>query len=219
MPVMYGQSPWRMDVGSIKPVAGLMPASQANLSKMVPFFLSDMDWIGNPTAVERIVGAIIDSVRKGEKWFNVAFGGWEPASNEFGIQPLRPMHLGRTDNRWLWTSGASTSVHWTAADSFITSHTMDTDELIMIYGYFNLEPTPNTLELYFQPGANKWPLWNIEEMRIKNKKYFLLPDPFIIEPRSPLYIEASCRSISTAEECGLLGYMFAPLARLIRKAT
>lgn len=223
--VQIGQMPFsRWEIGAIKQPTNMQnPASAANLSKMVPFFLNDLEYIGNPTLVEKIVTAIIDSVRKGEKWFNQAFGGWTPDSNQFGIQPLRPKHLGKADNRWIWTSAGSAtrSVAWSADDTFIASTTMPTDELIMVYGYYNLEPVPNTLELFVQPGANKWPLWNIEQMRVSGKKYTIFPDPFIIEPRSSIYITCSTRaaaSTTVTEEAGLMGYMFAPNARLMKKA-
>lgn len=215
--------PWKYDIQSIlgSTPSGMNADSATNLKKMVPFFLNELDWVGNPTVIEKIVKAIADAVSKGERWFNQSFGGWLPGSNQFGIQPLRPLHLGKVDNRWIWTSGTSASIHWSAADAFITAHTMDTDEMILIYGYFNLEPVPNTLELFIQPGANKWPIWNLETMRISGKKYTIFPDPFIIEPRSALAIDASVRSLTTAtkEEAGLLGYMFAPNARLSRKQT
>jgi len=219
----YNAMPWKYDIKSLPVAVGAFakPHTQEKLMKMVPFWLNDLDWIGNPTMVERIVAGIISAVRQGEEWFNQGFGGWVPNSDEFGIQTLRPLHLGKVDNRWIWTSGTSGSIHWSAEDAFITSHTMDTDELILIYGYFNLEPVPNTLELYIQPGASKMPLCNIETMRIAGKKYTLFPDPFIIPPRSSLAIGASVRSLTTAtkEEAGLLGYMFAPNARLLRKQT
>jgi hypothetical protein len=214
--------PWKYDVQSIIGMPqGMNNVSAENFKKMVPFWLNELDWVGNPTVVERIVKGMQDAISKGERWFNQPFGGWSPASNQFGVQPLRPLHLGKVDNRWIWTSGTSASIHWSAADAFITSHTMDTDELILIYGYFNLEPVPNTLEMYIQPGAVKTPIINIETMRISGKKYTIFPDPFIIEPRSSLAIEVSVRSLTTAtkEEAGLLGYMFAPNARLIRKQT
>jgi hypothetical protein len=219
----FNAMPWKYDIKSLPVPVGsfLKPNTQAKLMKMVPFWLNDLDWIGNPTMVERIVKGIIDAVRQGEEWFNQGFGGWTPDSNEFGIQTLRPLHLGRPDNRWIWTDGASSTIFWSADDAFITSHTMDTDELILIYGYFNLEPVPNTLELFIQPGAAKMPICNIETMRISGKKYTLFPDPFIIPPRASLAIAASVRSLTTAtkEEAGLLGYMFAPNSRLLRKDT
>jgi hypothetical protein len=211
--------PWKWNIKDVVgyPTGLVKPDSAANLAEMLPFLLNDLDWIGNPAAIENICLALIDAVKQGEQWFNQPFGGWEPNSNQFGIAPLRPINIGRTDNRWIWTSGASTSSHWSAADSFIASINLQTDQLILVIGYYNLEPVPNTLELWIQPGANKWPLWNIEQMRVMGKKYFLFPDPFIIPPRSSLTISASCRNVSTTEEAGLIGYMIAPMARLLNQ--
>jgi hypothetical protein len=213
----------RVDIGSLKgaSLGGFeYELSGQNLRKMVPFFLNDLEWQGNLSALDKIIGGIIDVVRLGEKWYNQAFGGWFPASNQFGIAPLRPMYFSsRGDNRWIWASSTTSTIAWSAEDTFVVSTTMATDEMILVYGYFNLEPVPNTLELYIQPGPNKLPRWNIETMRISGRKYFIFPEPFIIEPRSTFAIGASVRSKTTAtyEEAGLLGYMIAPNARLLRR--
>jgi len=226
MPQMYSAMPWKWNVKDVigMPQGLIKPDSQANLAEMLPFLLNDLDWIGNPGVVENICLAIVDAVKQGEQWFNQPFGGWEPNSNQFGIAPLRPNNIGLADGRWIWTSGAVTSINWSNADTWVPSVNLATDQLILIYGYYNLEPVPNTLELWIQPGANKWPIWNIEQMRVSGKKYFLFPDPFIIPPRSSLYIQCSVRSklaattaTPTAEEMGLLGFMFAPMARLLKK--
>lgn len=213
--------PWRWTVESVVPLSGgfKYQASADNLKRMLPFFFSNLDWIGNPSVVEKVVGGIVDSVRKAEEKFDQAFGGWLPASNQFGIAPLRPVLIGRPDNRWIWTDSASATSYWSAEDSFVSSHTLIDDELVMFYGYFNLEPVPNILELWIQPGSEKLPIWNVEEMRVSGKPYFIFPEPIIIEPRSAFTILASTRSLTTqvVEEAGILGYQFTPKAKLITK--
>lgn len=212
--------PWNYTVGAIANVAGFKnQRTVENLSKMLPFFYNDLGYIGNKTIVDKIAAGIVASVRKAEERFDQAFGGWMPASNEFGIVPLRPQHVGFPDARWIWTDSATSTLNWSADDTFVASKTLDNGELIYIYGYFNYEPMPNTLELFIQPGANKVPIWNIEMMRISGKPYFILPEPLIIEPRSAFQILAATRSGAAAvtEEAGLMGYYFAPTASLISK--
>lgn len=215
-------TPWRWTVDMVygKALAGFKyPSSAENLKKMIPFFFSDFGWIGNLAMIEKVVGGIVDAVKKSEEKFDQAFGGWLPASNQFGIAPLRPKLIGKSDNRWIWTDSTSASSNWSAEDSFVSSHALLTDELILIYGYFNLEPVPNILELWIQPGSDKFPIWNVEQMRVTGQNYFLLPEPLIIEPRSTFQILASTRSLTVAavEEAGLLGYQFCPKAKLINK--
>jgi hypothetical protein len=212
--------PWKWNIGSLNVGAGFRnPRSAENLQKMMPFFFNHLDFLGNQAIIEKIAAGIVQSVKKAEEKFDQTFGGWIPASNEFGIVPLRPQILGKADPRWIWTDSASSSLDWSADDSFIASVTLEDDELVYIYGYFNLEPVPNTLELFIQPGANKLPIWNLEEHRASGKAWFIFPEAIIIEPRSTLYIAASTRSTTTqtTEEAGLMGYFFAPLAKLISK--
>lgn len=211
--------PWKWNIAAVtpKPLGGFAyPSSGDALVKMLPLFFSNLDGIGNAMEIEKIAGSIVDAVRDGETKFNQAFGGWMPNSNEFGIAPLRPKLMGFPDSRWIWTDSASATLYWSAEESFIST-TLDTDELVLVFGLFNYEPTPNTLEIFIQPGANKLPIWNLEAMRAFGKPYMLFPDPIIIEPRSVLTIKASARSGTTqaVEEMGLLGYQFCPLAKLI----
>jgi hypothetical protein len=195
------------------------PASGENLRKMMPFFFNDLDWIGNISILEKVVSGIVDAVKKAEEKFDQSFGGWYPASNQFGIAPLRPLLIGKTDCRWIWTDSASATSNWSAEDSFIASHALLTDELILIYGYFNLEPVPNILEIWIQPGSEKMPIWNVEQMRVSGKGYIIFPEPLIIEPRSQFAVLAATRGLTTqvVEEAGLLGYQFCPKAKLITK--
>lgn len=189
----------------------------AQLQQLLPYFYNDLKFVGDPAVASRIISGVIKAVAIAEDKFQQQFGGWTPESNEFGIVPLRPQHVDKLNGRWRWTSGASTSIDWSAEDSFIASFSLANDELMLIYGYFNLEPTPNTLELFFQPGSNKLPIWTIEPMRMKAEPYFILPKPIIIEPRSQLTIVASVKAVSTSEEAGLMGYLFAPTSKLITK--
>jgi len=190
-----------------------------NVSELLPYFYNDLKSYGDPSVAGRIIAGILKCVAIGEEKFQQAFGGWTPESNEFGMAPLRPVHVDINNNRWRWADGTSASVNWSAEDSFISSFSLGSDELMLIYGYFNLEPVPNTLELFFQPGSEKLPIWTIEPMRVKKEPYFIFPKPIIIEPRSQFYVAASTKSLTTSvtEEAGLLGYIFAPKSKLIAK--
>jgi hypothetical protein len=195
----------------------LYKESPIQLQQLLPYFYNDLKFVGDPAVASRIISGVLKAVAIGETKFQQAFGGWTPDSNQFGIVPLRPVHVDKTNNRWRWTSGATSTINWSAEDTFIASFNLANDELMLIYGYFNLEPTPNTLELFFQPGSNKLPIWTIEPMRMKAEPYFILPVPIIIEPRSQFTIAASVKAVSIGEEAGLMGYMFAPTSKLITK--
>lgn len=190
------------------------------LSGMLPFFFNDLDNIvPNVNVANRIVAAIMKAVRLGEDKFQQEFGGWMPESNQFGIAPLRPCHIHKPDNRWIWTDGTTSSLFWSAEDNFIASFSLSKNAIILLYGYFNLEPVPQTLELFIQPGSTKFPIWNMVPLRLSKNRYFVFPTPIIIEPLSQITITASTTNGATAgtEEAGLLGYYFAPNSRLITK--
>jgi len=214
--------PWNWTVGAVNHNLGNFKYPEVttpNLTNMMPWFFNNLDWIGNEAITEKVVAGIVDCIHLGEEKFDQPFGGFVPKSSHFGIAPLRPRLIGFPDNRWIWTSGSSSSSAWSAEDKFVTSHGLLQDELVMLYGYYNLEPVPNTLEIWIQPGAAKMSIWNIEAMRASGKPYFIFPEPVIIEPRSQITILASCRALVTAtvEEAGLLGYQFTPNAKLITK--
>jgi len=193
--------------------------SKKNLAESVPYFYNDLKQYGDPAVLGRIVSGIIKCVLMGEDKFQQAFGGWDPESNQFGINPLRPVHVDKVNNRWRWVSGTTSTINWSAEDTFIPTFNLATNEMILIFGYYNLEPVPDTLELFIQPGSDKMPIITIEPMRLKQETYFIFPKPIIVEPSSQLAIGASCKSGTTAvaEEAGLLGYMFAPKSKLLTK--
>jgi len=203
-PINIASIPWRYT------------ESGTNLQQMLPLFYNDLEnIIPNVNVANRIVAAIIKCVMLGEYKFTQQFGGWTPLSNEFGLTPLRPCHIHRTTDRWIWTSGSTSSLFWSAEDVFVGPFTFSDKCVLLIYGYFNLEPIMNTLEIFIQPGSTKFPVWSLVPMRLSKQKYMCFPSPIVIEPNSQLTIKASCLNTSTPEESGLLGYYFAPLAILI----
>jgi len=193
------------------------PQTPRNLRAVLPWFYNQMSFIGEPAVQARIMAGIFKCVKLGEDKFQQGFGGYNPESNEFGLVPLRPQHVDINNSRWRWTSGATSTINWSAADNFVASFNAGSDELFLIFGYYNLEPTPNLNELFIQPGSEKYPIITVEPLRCRKECYFLLPMPFIVEPRSQLTIQAACKSISIAEEAGILGYFFAPKSKLIYK--
>jgi hypothetical protein len=214
--------PWNWTVQAVKHDLGVFKypgISDVNLKSMMPWFFANLDFIGNAAITEKVVTGIVDAVHLGEEKFDQPFGGYNPQSAQFGCVPLRPVLIGFADNRWIWTDGTSASSRWSAEDSFVAAHALIDDEIVLIYGYFNLEPVPNTLELWIQAGSDKSPIINIEAMRALGRPYYLYSDPIIIEPRSTLTILASTRSLTTAtvEEAGLLAFQFCPKAKLITK--
>ncbi len=197
------------------------PESMEVLNSMYPMFYNDLKFVGNPKLESLILTAIRDAVEIGELKFQQKFGGWYPRSDRFGINPLRPKHLGyltSTTSQWVWTSGASASKKWAASDNFVTRFSLDDTQMMLIYGYFNLSPVPNTIELQFSAGNVTLPVFNVEPMRMKADPYIIFPQPILVEPMSPFAVAAACKSTSTTEEAGLLGYYFAPCATLITLA-
>lgn len=192
--------------------------SLVNLKNTMPTYFNDMRFMSetaSPELYQKLARAIIRCVQIGEQKFDQAFGGWDPQSNQFGIGTLRPQHMDHpTTNRneWIWTSSGTTSDH--TFETWGVSVTLADDELIMIYGYFNLEANPNTMEYRPTLGTSTQPVQNIMPMRAKQDQYLILPEPWIVEPKSTIKIEVSCKVISTAEQNGWLGYMFAPAAVL-----
>lgn len=194
------------------------PESMQALARTYPLFYNDLKFIGNARLEGQLVQAIKEAVDLGESKFQQFFGGWYPASNKFGINPLRPAHLNVAGtNRWNWSSSTSTSVGWSAADTFIDQFSLDDNEVMLVYGYFNLSPVQNTIEIQIKPGNVTMPVLQVQPMRVKEEQYIFLPQPIIIEPRSTFQVDASCISISTSEEAGLLGYFFAPCSTLITR--
>lgn len=194
----------------------LYPKTAARVKELLPYYHNDLKFLGDPAVSSRIMAGIIKCVALGETKIQQQFGGYNPDSNEFGMVPLRPCHVDKTSTRWRWTSGGTSSVNWSAEDNFVASFNLASDEIILVYGLYNLEPTPNMTEIWVQPGSEKNPIITLEPMRVKKEPYFIFPKPWIIEPRSQLTIKAACKGISTVEEAGLLGYMFAPKSKLIQ---
>jgi len=195
--------------------------SMAALAKTYPMFYNDLKFIDNPRLEAGLVQAIRDAVELGEHKFQQYFGGYYPASNKFGINPLRPAHMDHsmtaTTNRWIWTSTAADSSGWATVDSMVAQFSLDDNEIMLIYGIFNLSPVQNTIEIQIKPGNVTLPVMQLQPMRIKQDPFIFLPNPILIEPRSTFQVDASAISQSTAEEFGFLGYFFAPCSTLITR--
>lgn len=195
------------------------PQTPGNLAKTYHWFYVDLKWIKNVDVDAIVLQGVKDAVGLAEVKFEQPFGGWVPKSTEFGLQPLRPKNLDYANVRWNWTSSTTSTINWSAADTLVDSMTLDDDELVLIFGYFNFKPVQNTKEIQLKPGNVTLPVWNLEPMRMKTEQYIIFPQPVIIEPRSPFAVDAAVISGTTAtsEECGFLGYFFAPNSTLIAR--
>lgn len=194
--------------------------TQTSLQNLYPLFYTDLKYIGSPRLEAKLVAAITECVNMGEAKFQQDFGGWFPESNEFGVAALRPSHLNRvgaSSSKWIWTSGASVSAGWSNTDTFVTSFNLDDNEILLVYGYFNLSGVQNTAEIQIKPGNVTLPVMQLQPMRMKQEQYIIFPQPIMVSPRSPFAVDASCIAVSTVEENGLLGYFFASASTLITK--
>ncbi len=179
-------------------------------------------------AAERVLQKLAESLVKlvydAEKKLEMPFGGSNPQSSEFGVQPLRPQNMSSgtanqigytNESRWQWTSGGSATNKWAAEDTMV-NFTLDKDELMDVFGYFNNEAVPNTIELFIQPGATKLPIYNIEQMRaLGTKPRVILFEPIIVEASSAFIVKCATRTISLAEDAGFLGWFAAPTSKLL----
>lgn len=203
------------------------PGTKENIENLLPWFFNQLKFIRQPDVEDKVVKGLIRAIKNAEEQFKMAFGGWVPDSNEFGLVPIRPVNCDRgtglsltsSDNRWIWTDGTSGSKAWSAADTFIVC-TMAENEMMYVYGYFNLEPIPNTIELYIEAGNQKLPILNVDPLQAFDESYFILPNPIIVGPYANLTIYACTRSgtsVTVQEKAGLLGYFLAPNSVLINK--
>lgn len=196
------------------------PRSREAYTSMMPEFFNTIKAIAqNGLVVQKIAAGNIKCIALGEDKFQQAFGGYQPASNEFGVAPLRPQFLGKADNLFEWEDGEVDTSAWAAADVFQAQKVCKDDELLYLYGYFNHEPKPNTLEMQITVGDRNLPVWNLEQMRLMDQRFFVFPEPIIVEPMSQISIAVSTRSKGgkVKEEAGLLGNIYAPSAKLTKR--
>jgi hypothetical protein len=196
------------------------PRSREAYAAMMPEFFNTIKAVAKDSFVmQKIASGNMKCIALGEDKFQQDFGGYIPASNEFGVAPLRPQFLGKNDNLFEWTDGENDSSAWAAADTFLAQKVCDNDELLYIYGYFNHEPKPNTLEMQITVGDRTLPVWNLEQMRLMDQRFFIFPEPIIVEPMSQISIAVSTRSKGgqVTEEAGLLGNIYAPSAKLTKR--
>lgn len=188
-----------------------------SLKAILPYLFQDLKFVEQPLVLKNVITHIARCIKLGEENFSKAFGGWRPNSDEFGINPLRPRHVGFTTagtNEWIWTSGAVASDP-APMENWIAAFAMPINRMILAIGYYNLEANPNTFAMQANLGDKRLPVMSIQTNQIKVENYCIMPDFWIILPRSQINVLVSCRNLNTTERMGLLGYVFADDADLI----
>lgn len=204
----------------------LQDNSMDNLVQILPWFYhNDLLFLKNLPVRMRVLGSICETVVLAEQQLKKEFGGFIPESYQFGMRPLRMLDLNFMNAattgpaQWKWTDVSKSSINWSSTDTMVNSFNLADTELMLIYGYFNFEAYPNTLEIAIEPGSVKFPIWQMEPMQIKTDPYLIFPESFILETNSQFQVGASTRSGTTAvtERAGFLGYFFAPQSILLKK--
>ncbi len=197
--------------------------SRESLARAITVFNADLHDYNPPRdLIQKIDFAIGHAVARAEFHFSPrTFGGWMPGNGQFGITTLRPHHMNHLDggsatvNQWTWTSsGSDTSASF--SDDFVTEFELDDNEVMMLYGYFNKENSPNISEMQLVASGHNQPIWNLETMDLKPNPYILFPEPFVLEPRATFQVKVSCKATATAtvEQAGFLGFFIAPTTTL-----
>ena len=193
------------------------PQSFKALKSVLPYLFQDLRFVEQPLVLKNIISHIARCVKLGEENFSKAFGGWRPASDEFGINPLRPNQVAYTTagtNEWIWTSGPAASLLG-VFENWIGPFNLPIDRLILVIGYFNLEAIPNTMQIQGFLGDKTLPVQDVQTLQMKQDPYCIQPDFWIILPRSGMRVAVSARLLNTTERQGLLGYCFGDDAEII----
>lgn len=196
------------------------PVSYKALKSVLPYLFQDLRFVEQPMVLKNIVAHIARCVKLGEENFTKPFGGWRPASDQFGMNPLRPNQVNYTTagtNEWIWTSGAVASV-LNVFEAWIGPFNLPIDRLILSIGYFTLDAIPNTMQLQGLLGDKTLPVIDVQSLQMKQDPYSIQPDLWIILPRSGMRVNASARLINTTERMGLLGYCFGDDSEIIATA-
>ncbi len=160
---------------------------------------------------------VIDDIAATD-WKELQYEGEYPVTG-FGIQELRPGHLGTTlgSNTYAWrTTVAAGLTAYTWNDWFGTI-TINQDSYIVITGFINLSPNPTITEIKITANGNELPVMHIEYMYGLQEARIWLKKPIVLKPKSTIKIEL-WTTAAQQNLFGLMGFTIGKRSYLINKA-
>ncbi len=157
-------------------------------------------------AITELLGQVVESAR--QEFAPLQFEGQYPDGG-FGIQQLRPRHIGHAKAIWQYTVTTSFA-NW-------ISKTLGVDNFVVPTGMFNLTADPSTVEI--QPTANgkDFPVMNIENLYSNNALALgWFTKPFAVRPSNLIKFQNIGR-VAQTERLGLDGYTVAKRSFLINQ--
>lgn len=156
--------------------------------------------------IDKLLRAVIASAA--QEFSPLRYEGEYPDSG-FGIQPIRPRHVGIDVRMWQMTV--------TTAYANWISTTLGTDNFVVPTGVFNLTVDPSTTELQATANGKDLPVMNIEALYANAQLASgWFTKPFAVRPSNAIRIQAVGR-VAQTERLGLLGYNVAKRSYLINQ--
>lgn len=161
-----------------------------------------------------------ETVDDGEiEWKPLKYEGQYPTSG-FGITELRPLVLyGGTVNNLISSLTWGVSLTAGTASTYFTwfDVTLTDQAYAMPTGVFDLEPTPQVIEM--GPSANglDLPTVNLEQLYALDMARAWFEKPFAARPNNNFKVELVARVATGTERIGLLGYLIAKRSYLIHR--
>lgn len=155
--------------------------------------------------IQKTLQATIQSAR--EEFAPLAYEGEYPESG-FGIQIIRPRHVGMASDKWQMTI--------TTAYADWINKTLGTNNFLVVTGVFNLTIDPQTVEIFPSANGKDLPIIQIENLYALDEGRGWFSKPFAVRPSNNVTIQAIGKAAGT-ERLGLLGYCVGKRSFLINK--
>jgi hypothetical protein len=137
--------------------------------------------------------------------------------NGFGIQELRPTHVGMpVSDVDAWLCSVTSTSTYTYISWF--DITVNQDCYLIVTGVMNLTPNAKVVSIKFTANGEELPVMHLEEIYAYESSRVYLTAPFIVKPKSGFKAEVY-GTAATQERLGLLGYCLGKRAYIIGKAS